>query len=137
MTIRNIINDIKEIHETPVYYFGGYHELDTLETDDFTINIIDVLKALEPYAIAESIEELAENDYIYDDCEYNENNSYNWSAPVNHDFNFNFYDNNNTASDVCYVEFAVHRFGDVRCNYLDVIILKASYYNLIMIMNFM
>ena len=56
MTIRNIINDIKEIHETPVYYFGDYHELGTLEADDFTINIIDVLEALEPYEITESID---------------------------------------------------------------------------------
>ena len=53
MTIRNIISDIKEIHGAPVYYFGDYHELGALETDDFTINIIDVLEALEPYEITE------------------------------------------------------------------------------------
>ena len=62
MTIRNIINDIKEIHEKPVYYFGDYHELGTLETDDFTINIIDVLEALEPYEITEEIRNALEEE---------------------------------------------------------------------------
>ena len=30
MTIKAIIDDIKEIHETPAYYFGNYHELNAL-----------------------------------------------------------------------------------------------------------
>lgn len=124
MTIRNIIADIKEIHGAPVYYFGSYHELDALETDDFTINIIDVLEALEPYEITESIEELTEGGYIYNDCDYRGDNSYNWMSPVNHDFNFNVYENENTARDVCYVEFKVHRFGDVRGNYTDSVVLE-------------
>lgn len=122
MTIRNIINDIKAIHETPVYYFGSYHELDALETDDFTINIIDVLEALEPYEISESINELTEGGYIYNECDYKGDNSYNWNAPVNHDFDFKVY--NNTANGVCYVEFKVHRFGDVRGNYTDSVVLE-------------
>ena len=120
MTIRNIINDIKEIHETPVYYFGDYHELGTLETDDFTINIIDVLETLEPYEITESIDELTEGGYIYNGCDYKGDNSYNWMAPVNHHFNFNIYD----ACDACYVEFKVHRFGDVRGNYTETVVLR-------------
>lgn len=124
MSIKNIITDIKEIHETPVYCFGSYHELGRLETDDFTINIIDVLKALEPYEITESIEELTESGYIYDDCDYKGNNSYNWNAPVNHDFNFNIYNNDNTANDACYIEFKVHRFGDVRGNYTENVVLE-------------
>lgn len=124
MAIRNIINDIKAIHETPVYYFGSYHELGTLETDDFTINIIDVLKALEPYEIAQSIDELTESGYIYDDCNYRGDNSYNWSAPVNHHFDFKIYNNNNTVNNCCYVEFMVHRFGDVRGNYTTSVVLE-------------
>lgn len=124
MTIRNIINDIKEIHEAPVYYFGTYHELGTLETDDFTINIIDVLEALEPYEITEGIDELTEGGYIYNDWDYRGDNSYNWTAPVNHHFDFCIYDNKNTACDVCYVEFRVHRFGDVRGNYTETVVLQ-------------
>ena len=124
MTIRNMIADIKEIHETPVYYFGDYHELDALEPDDYTINIIDVLEALEPYEITESIEELTESGYIYDDCDYKCDNSYNWLAPINHDFDFKVYDNDNTARDICYVEFKVHRFGDVRGNYTESVVLQ-------------
>ena len=89
MTIRNIISDIKEIHGAPVYYFGDYHELGTLETDNFTINIIDVLEALEPYEITESIDELTEGGYISDNCDYRGDNSYNWMSPGNHHFNFN------------------------------------------------
>lgn len=124
MTIRNMIKDIKEIHETPVYYFGSYHELDALEPDDYTINIIDVLEALEPYEITESIEELTESGCIYDDCDYKGDNSYNWLAPINHDFDFKVYDNNNTDCDACYIEFKVHRFGDVRGNYTDSVVLE-------------
>ena len=124
MTIRAIINDIKAIHETPVYYFGSYHELDALETDDFTINIIDVLEALEPYEITESIEELTEGGYIYNDCDYKGDNSYNWLAPINHNFDFKIYDNENTADGVCYIEFKVHRFGDVRGNYTETVVLQ-------------
>lgn len=124
MTIRNIINDIKEIHETPVYYFGDYHELGTLETDDFTINIIDILEALEPYEITEGIDELTEGGYIYNDWDYRGDNSYNWTAPVNHHFDFCIYDNKNTAGNVCYVEFRVHRFGDIRGNYTETVVLQ-------------
>lgn len=124
MTIRNMIEDIKAIHETPVYYFGSYHELDALETDDFTINIIDVLEALEPYEITETIEELTEGGYIYNDWDYRGDNSYNWTAPVNHHFDFCIYDNKNTACNVCYVEFRVHRFGDVRGNYTESVVLE-------------
>lgn len=124
MTIRNIIADIKEIHGAPVYYFGSYHELDALETDDFTINIIDVLEALEPYEITESIEELTEGGYIYNECDYKGDNSYNWMSPVNHDFDFKVYNNNNTADGVCYIEFKVHRFGDVRGNYTEAVVLE-------------
>ena len=124
MTIKAMIEDIKEIHETPVYYFGSYHEPDALETDGFTINIIDVLEALEPYEIPETIEELTESGYIYDDCDYKGDNSYNWMAPINHDFDFKIYDNKNTACDVCYIEFKVHRFGDVRGNYTETVVLQ-------------
>ena len=124
MTIKAMIEDIKEIHETPVYYFGSYHELDALETDGFTINIIDVLEALEPYEIPESIEGLTESGYIYDDCDYKGDNSYNWLAPINHHFDFKVYDNDNTDCDVCYVEFKVHRFGDVRGNYTESVVLE-------------
>ena len=124
MTIKAMIEDIKEIHEAPVYYFGDYHELETLETDDFTINIIDVLEALEPYEITESIEELTESGYIYDDCDYKGDNSYNWLAPINHHFDFKVYDNDNTDCDACYIEFKVHRFGDVRGNYTESVVLQ-------------
>ena len=124
MTIKAIIEEIKEIHGAPVYYFGSYHELDALETDDFTINIIDVLEALEPYEIAETIEELTEGGYIYNDCDYKGDNSYNWLAPINHNFDFKIYDNENTADGVCYIEFKVHRFGDVRGNYTETVVLQ-------------
>ena len=124
MTIRNMIEDIKAIHETPVYYFGSYHELDALEPDDYTINIIDVLEALEPYEIPETIEELTESGYIYDDCDYKGDNSYNWLAPINHHFDFKVYDNDNTDCDACYIEFKVHRFGDVRGNYTESVMLE-------------
>ena len=45
-------------------------------------------------------------------------------APVNHHFNFNIYDNENTTCDVCYIEFKVHRFGDVRGNYTETVVLQ-------------
>ena len=44
-------------------------------------------------------------------------NTYNWSAPVSNDFYFHIY--KNLRDDNLIIKIAIHRYGDVRCNYTD------------------
>ena len=49
--------------------------------------------------------------------EVKHDNSYNWNAPISNNFDYKIYE-----SKACYniiVEFKVHRYGDVRCNYTE------------------
>lgn len=56
--------------------------------------------------------------------ELNRDNSYNWTAPVSNDFNFQVW--KDLSNDKIYVEFKVHRYGDVRSNYTDTAVLEFS-----------
>lgn len=151
MTMTNIVkNDIKDLRGKEVRIFGQKTVLsDTV--NDYTIDILDVLDSLSEYEIClndytdyrydeESEEEtevnifenvensdtnaifetLEEYGYIKDVCDYKGDNSYNWSSPVSNDFDIKIY--KDTMSGGMFVEFKVHRFGDVRGNYTDSII---------------
>lgn len=54
--------------------------------------------------------------------EMKHDNSYNWVSPVSNHFDYKMYKNINNSN--IYVEFKVHRYGDVRCNYTDSVILE-------------
>ena len=56
--------------------------------------------------------------------EVKSDNSYNWCSPVSNHFNFYIYEDIN--SEKVYIEFKVHRYGDVRCNYTDSAVLEFS-----------
>lgn len=56
--------------------------------------------------------------------ELRHDNSYNWGSPVSNDFDFQVWKDVN--DDKIYVDFKVHRYGDVRCNYTDVAVLEFS-----------
>ena len=151
MTMTNIVkNDIKDLRGKEVRIFGQKTVLsDTV--NDYTIDILDVLDSLSEYEIClndytdyrydekseeetevnifENVENsdtdaifetLEEYGYIKDVCDYKGDNSYNWSSPVSNDFDIKIY--KDTMSGGMFVEFKVHRFGDVRGNYTDSII---------------
>lgn len=78
--------------------------------------------------IYEDIEATKAIEILYDNRdleELNHDNSYNWLAPVSNNFNLKTYKDIN--NDKIYVEFKVHRFGDVRSNYTDTAILEFDY----------
>ena len=92
-----------------------------LTTDDFTIDVMDILEALKDY-------EVTEIPVFTDDEEYEEtecNNTYNWSAPINRDFYYHIYQSK--IDDTIYITMAVHIYGDVRCNYTNEFLLKFDY----------
>ena len=139
--INNIINDLRNLEGKEVGS-GYFKHVYSNEVDATMINILDVLESLKPYEFdTENLEILTYVDDEEGNCEeeykivdmdeflewyeYEEvtaTNSYNWSAPISNHFNYTIYQSR--AMDNCIVEFKVHRFGDVRCNYSDVVYLE-------------
>ena len=139
--INNIINDLRSLEGKEVG-LGYFKHVYSNEVDATTINILDVLESLKPYEFdTENLEILTyatdeegncEEEYKIVDIdeflewyEYEEvtaTNSYNWYAPISNHFNYTIYQSR--TMDNCIVEFKVHRFGDVRCNYSDVVYLE-------------
>lgn len=141
MTIQKIREDILNLRGADVIIFGQSTTLPS-EVDEQYIDILDVLRALEPYEVTELVyeeynEELDDYEvkefesvdeylnYLHDIGEIKAiaaNNSYNWSSPVSNDFNYTIYEMQSTGEIL--VEFNVHRYGDVRCNYTESTLLK-------------
>ena len=139
--LNNIINDLRNLEGKQVGS-GYFKHIYSNEVDATTINILDVLESLKPYEFdTENLEILTYVDDEEGNCEeeykivdmdeflewyeYEEvtaTNSYNWSAPISNHFNYTIYQSR--AMDNCIVEFKVHRFGDVRCNYTEKVYLK-------------
>ena len=146
MTTRKVINELKQLRGATVKYFG---EAVTLSDNvgEFEIDILDILEAMEefeidPYGFTYWAEDEDGNEVeidILENCETAEDvldtleeygyidgtyfaadNSYNWLAPVSNDFDFKFY--KDFAVNGVFVDFKVHRFGDVRGNYTDSVI---------------
>lgn len=83
------------------------------ETDSY--NVLDTLGKYGYLKLKRDIN----NDYY---VEYDKSdNSYNWSSPISNDFNYYIY--NDMLDGGIFVEFKVHRYGDVRCNYTDSVLL--------------
>ena len=118
------------------------------EVDDFTINVLDILENLKDYEVTDiplftadedfeenqNVVEIEKNnvenmiDFLTDCYGYEEtdcNNTYNWSAPISHDFYYHIYESR--EFDGIYITMAVHKSGDVRCNYTDEFLLRFDY----------
>ena len=143
---RNAINDLLQLRGATVKYFGETVTLPNT-VDDLEIDTINILKDMEEYEIdlhdfvyytededgnesevdifegcetaEEILDALEEYGYI-EDTYFAADNSYNWSAPVSNDFDFKLY--KDSVSGGIFVDFSVHRFGDVRGNYTDSVI---------------
>ena len=143
-TMKNMIEEMEALKGANVRIFGQPVTLSE-DTDKTTVDIIDILKNLEEYELIELydyryndetedniledcengddiISAMVEYGYINDDCDYKGDNSYNWSGNVSHDFDIKIY--NNALDDGVFIEFKVHRFGDVRGNYTESVILQ-------------
>ena len=143
---RKAINELMQLRGATVEYWGETVTLPNT-VDDFEIDTINILKDMEEYELdwydfryytededgneievdifegcetgEEILDVLEENGYI-EDTYFAADNSYNWSAPVSNDFYFKVY--RDFVSDGVFVDFMVHRFGDVRGNYTDSVI---------------
>ena len=109
----NILKDMEE-YELDWYDFRYY-----TEDDDGNEIEVDIFEGCETGE--EIIDALEEYGYI-EDTYFVADNSYNWSAPVSNDFDFKVY--RDFVSDGVFVDFMVHRFGDVRGNYTDSVIYR-------------
>ena len=140
-----VINELMQLRGATVKYWGDTvtlpNKIGDLEID--TINILEDMEEFEidPYDFIYWAEDDDGNEIevdIFEGCETGEqildvleeygyiedyfaaDNSYNWSAPVSNDFDFKVY--RDFLSDGVFVDFMVHRFGDVRGNYTDSVI---------------
>lgn len=145
MTMKTI-NELMQLRGSQVEIFGQPVTLPNI-ADDLEIDTINILKDMEEYELdwydfryytededgneieidifdgcetAEQILDVLEEYGYIEDTYFAADNSYNWSAPVSNDFDFKVY--RDFISDGVFVDFMVHRFGDVRCNYTDSVI---------------
>lgn len=107
-TLKSVIEDIKNLRGADVTIFGQPTTLDS-EVSRFTIDVIDVLEAVEEFEIDGDDLDIDSLTFIQAD------NTYNWNSPISNDFNFEVYQN---EDGYCF-KLSVHRYGDVRCNYTD------------------
>ena len=136
--ICEIIEEVKNLRGANVRVFG---QPTTLPSDcgKYIIDTIDILNNLEDYEIPEIIDywtfeeedgedievlhEISAEEYleILDDNGYlveeTSNNTYNWSAPVSDNFYYHIY--KNLRDDNLIIKIAIHKYGDIRCNYTD------------------
>ena len=132
-----IIQEIEKLIGSNVVIFGQVQKIE--EASPFYIRIVDVLKELQPFEVTdltvsiydeelddyvdsegESIDEYLEYlDDLYGLKEVAVDNTYNWNAPIDHDFMYKIYQDQ--VNDRYLVELSVHKYGEIRanCNYTD------------------
>ena len=143
---RKAINELKQLRGSQVEIFGQPVTLPNT-ADNLEIDTINILEDMEEYELnwydfrcytededgneievdifegcetAEQILDALEEYGYIEDTYFTADNSFNWSAPVSNDFDFKLY--KDSVSVGVFVDFMVHRFGDVRCNYTDSVI---------------
>lgn len=109
----NILEDMEE-HELGWYDFRCY-----TEDEDGNEIEVDIFEGCE--TAEQILDALEEYGYI-EDTYFAADNSYNWSSPVSNNFDFKLY--RDFVSGGIFVDFSVHRFGDVRGNYTDSVIYR-------------
>ena len=130
-----IIRDLKHLKGSA--YFGGSCTVDRNErrSRNLEIGAIDLVEALKPYEINfKALYKVDFDNVVYDDAQGNyelinlditSNNSYNWSAQVV--FNYNEIEViDRYGMEHRYMTVKFHRFGDVRGNYTDYMVLDMS-----------
>ena len=132
-TTKEVINQVKELRGADVYYWGSTHKLPS-EVNEYTIDVLSILEALEEYELPEELtkvdtkemdwntgefdvvlNKLVEYGYIEDEMNYDLGNTYNWSAPISNHIDYKYWKTDNGII----LSLKVHRFGDVRGNYTD------------------
>mgnify|MGYP003292812421 CR=1 FL=1 len=134
---KKIIRDLK--HLSGKTYFGVYKATNQIETKNLDMSVFDIIRKLSIYEIDfkkkykvnfdDVVYENKEGDYYELDLDIESNNSYNWNSQVV--FNYNII----SVDDIQYITIKFHRYGDVRGNYTDYMVLNLSideFYEIIM-----
>lgn len=130
-----IINDLK--HLKGKTFFGGNYTVDRNErkSRNLEIGAIDLVEALKPYEINfKALYKVDFDNVVYNDAKGNyeliklditSNNSYNWNAQVV--FNYNEIEViDRYGLEHRYITVKFHRYGDVRGNYTDYMVLDMN-----------
>ena len=130
-----IIRDLKHLRGKT--FFGGAYTVDRNEkrSKNLEIGAIDLIEALKPYEINfKALYKVDFDDVVYNDADGNyeliklditSNNSYNWNAQVV--FNYNEIEViDRYGIEHKYITVKFHRYGDVRGNYTDYMVLDMS-----------
>ena len=137
-TIKEMIREIQGLQGANVEIFGQPTTLSN-EVGEFEIDVCDFIEEFDGMEVdlvkevyneeeddyeeveIDSIEEYLDNlEMNFGLREIQCNNTYNWLAPINHHFNFRIYE----SLDVYYMVLSIHRYGDVRGNYTDEVLIK-------------
>ena len=135
---KRILNDLKHNLKGTKRVFNYYDvEHNERESKNLSISNLDIIRALAPYEIDfkklynvdfdDVIYEDKEGNYISLDTDYKNtaNNSYNWSSQVVFNYQqiqvINKYDYEHV-----YIAINFHRYGDVRGNYTDYMVLDMN-----------
>ena len=115
-----LIQEIEKLVGSNVVIFGQVEKIE--EASPFYIRVVDVLKQLKPFEVTdlegESIDEYLEYlDAVLGLKKIMADNTVNWNAPIDHQFNYKIY--HDQVNDRYLIELAVHRYGDIRANYTD------------------
>ena len=144
---KRILNDLKHNLKGTKRIFNSYDvDHNERESKNLSISNLDIIRALAPYEIDfKKLYNVDFDDVIYEDKEGNytsldtdykntSNNSYNWSSQVVFNYQqiqvIDKYDYEHV-----YIAIKFHRYGDVRGNYTDYMILDMSmdeFYEVIM-----
>ena len=130
-----IIRDLK--HLKGKTFFGGNYTVDRngRKSRNLEIGVLNLVEALKPYEINfKALYKVDYDDVVYNDAEGNYeliklditgNNSYNWNAQVV--FNYNEVEViDRYGIEHKYITVKFHRYGDVRGNYTDYMVLDMN-----------
>ena len=120
-TTQDMIKDIQELRSKKVSIFGQPTQLDN-EVNELLVDIVEIIEKYEGCESDLSIDQLDEFHEMGILKEFQAGNSYNWAGNVSNDFNYYIYENVETGQIL--VDFKVHRYGDVRGNYTNSVVLE-------------
>jgi hypothetical protein len=110
--INEVIKDLKAVDESSTAVYKSY---------DYIVKAIDILEALKPLEVNDYKREAILKAFEDGDRDYVEAyNSYNWNANIDHHMQWYIVKVHNRN----YMILSFHRFGDVRCNYTDEVVLS-------------
>ena len=120
-TTTTIQNEILSTRGSKIKIFGQ-NTIISNEANPYLVDTVDLLESFKQYESEyynrlsdNEIEELFEEGLLTDN---KSDNSYNWSANLTNDINFNSY---KTHNDTFMYEIKAHLYGDIRVNYTDTI----------------